>query len=142
MDSLHIYTDGGARGNPGPGAIGVVAIAYPEGKVIYRGGNFIGVCTNNVAEYKALIKGLRWLEIFLQNNKITSEVIFHSDSQLIVNQVKGFFKVKDSVLRDYFFTVKEVEGRLKKQIKFVLIPREENYIADQIVNKVMDKEIK
>ena len=106
---LIIHTDGGARGNPGPAAIGVVIEKVigriktsKESKVIAEFGKRIGETTNNVAEYTAVIEALRWLK----NNQINKSRIrtlviqFYLDSILVVNQLNGMFKVKDAHLRE------------------------------------------
>lgn len=128
---LLLYTDGGARGNPGPGAIGIV-IKNSQGKVIKEIGKFIGRSTNNDAEYKAVIGGLKscWemgakeLECFI-------------DSLLVVNQLNGKFKVKNIKIKIYWNEIKTLEKKFK-EVLYYHIPRTKNFLADKIVNDVLD----
>lgn len=133
---ISIHTDGGARGNPGPAAIGV--FIEGEKEVMAAIGKTIGESTNNVAEYKAVIEALTWL---LQNKeKIQgSEINFFMDSQLIYSQIIGVYKVKNENLRDLLFKVKEKEAELQLPINYNHIPREENKKADSLVNMALDK---
>jgi ribonuclease HI len=128
---LILYTDGGARGNPGPGAIGVV-IKNLKGEVIKEIGKGIGRSTNNEAEYKAIITGLE--ECF---KKKATHLECYLDSQLVVSQLKGEFKVKDAKLKNLWMQAKSIERNFK-EVLYVHIPREKNYLADKIVNEVLD----
>ena len=128
---LIVYTDGGARGNPGPGAIGVV-IKNHSGEVIKEIGKNIGKSTNNEAEYKAIITGLETCF-----EKGAKELECYLDSQLVVSQLKGEFKVKDAKLKILWAQAKNVEKNFKEVLYFH-IPREKNYLADKIVNEVLD----
>jgi ribonuclease HI len=128
---LILYTDGGARGNPGPGAIGVI-IKNSEGKVIKEVGKFIGRATNNEAEYKAIVEGLKECK----DKKATSLECF-LDSLLVVNQLKGDFKVKDKKMKVLWNEVKDLEKSFK-EVLYHHIPREKNYLADKVVNEVLD----
>lgn len=134
--TLHIYTDGGARGNPGPAGIGIVIKNQPaklaQDKTIKKISQFIGKKTNNQAEYEAVIKALEEakklggtsLEIFL-------------DSSLLVNQLKGNFKVKNEGLKKLFETAKGLISNFKK-VNFYYIPRQKNKEADKLVNKAIN----
>lgn len=131
MGKLLIYTDGGSRGNPGPTAIGVVMgdKSYSEA---------IGEATNNVAEYKAIIFALKKAKALLGGDKAKeTEVEIRSDSELIVSQLKGEYKVKDEELKPLFI---EVWNRMQdfKKVVFTLISREENKEADKLVNQALD----
>ena len=128
---LILYTDGGARGNPGPGAIGVI-IKTPSGGVIKEIGKSIGKSTNNEAEYKAIITGL---EACLE--KGAKDLECYLDSQLVVSQLKGEFKVKDAKLKNLWKQAKNIEKKFK-EVLYIHIPREKNYLADKIVNEVLD----
>lgn len=128
---LILYTDGGARGNPGPGAIGVV-IKNLEGGVTDEIGKNIGKATNNEAEYKAIIAGL---EACLERG--AKELECYMDSQLVVSQLKGEFKVKDVKLKNLWMQAKNIEKNFK-EVLYIHIPREKNYLADKIVNEVLD----
>ena len=139
MNNIKIYTDGGARGNPGPASIGVV-IKTENGKIVGQISESIGKSTNNEAEYQALIRALEYLLL----NKVKlglSEYIlinFFSDSKLIVNQVNGIFKVKNSRMREFIYKVREMEIQIPGKIIYNLIPREQNCEADALVNKALD----
>jgi len=128
---LFIHTDGGARGNPGPGAVGV-AVKNNEGKVIKEVGKFIGRSTNNEAEYKAVIEGLKTCEELKAN-----ELEFYIDSLLVVSQMNGKFKVKEPRMRTLFNEAKELEKKYGRVI-YTHVPREKNFLADKIVNEVLD----
>ena len=134
---LNIFTDGGARGNPGPSAVGVY-IEDENGKEITGIGKTIGIATNNTAEYKAVIEGLLWIvknkEKLLENTIIN----FYLDSLLVCSQIKGLFKVKNADLRAYLFEIRELEVEIKNPIFYTHIPREKNKKADALVNKALD----
>ena len=93
---MNLFTDGGARGNPGPGAIGVV-FKDDGGKIVFELGKYLGKCTNNEAEYEALITGL---ETAIE--KKYSELTCHLDSELVVKQLNGLYKVKNERLKVLF----------------------------------------
>lgn len=134
---LNIYTDGGARGNPGPSAIGVY-IEDEKGKEVESIGKKIGNATNNTAEYKAVIEALLW--IIENKEKFSEDVIinFHLDSLLVCSQIKGLFKVKNADLRIYLFKIRVLETEIKNPIFYTHIPREKNKKADALVNKALD----
>lgn len=129
---LILYTDGGARGNPGPAAIGV--IVYDSKKnVIKKISKYIGWATNNQAEYQALITGL------IEAKKIKAEdVECFSDSKLVVQQVNRKYKIKNKKLAQLFIKIWNLSQSFKK-IKFSYIPREKNREADRLVNLALDK---
>ena len=127
-----VYTDGGARGNPGPGAIGEV-VKDKDGKVVKEVGKFIGKVTNNEAEYKAVAEGLRTCI----EKGVVKELDFCIDSLLVVNQLNGDFRVKDKKLRTFWNEVKALEKNFKK-VSYTHVPREKNFRADKIVNDVLD----
>ncbi|MDO8658188.1 MAG: ribonuclease HI family protein [Candidatus Levybacteria bacterium] len=134
---ITVFTDGGARGNPGPAAIGVY-ITDDQHHVIHTASEKIGIATNNVAEYKAVIKALSW---FLDNKKIAiknSSIRFFLDSQLVVSQVNGLFKVKNANLRSLLFEIREKEAGISAKITYSHIAREKNTKADALVNKALD----
>lgn len=137
IKKLNIYTDGGARGNPGPSAIGV-HIEDEKGKEVESIGKKIGNTTNNTAEYKAVIEALFWI---IENKEKFSEdtiINFHLDSLLVCSQIKGLFKVKNADLRIYLFKIRELETEIKNPIFYTHIPREKNKKADALVNKALD----
>jgi ribonuclease HI len=129
--TLIVHTDGGARGNPGPAAIGVL-VQDEEGKEMVKFGKTIGRTTNNVAEYCAVIAALEWVK-----NNLGGEVIgikFFLDSSLVVNQLNGLFKVKENHLRELVLRVRELEQAVGGNISYHYISRSENKIADSFVN--------
>ena len=130
--SLKIYTDGGARGNPGPAAIGIYILGEND-KEILRFGKRIGSTTNNVAEYTAVITALEWL-VENADLKNLKQINFFLDSSLVVNQLNGKFKIKEIHLRELVITVKNLEKTLNCKIMYVHIIREKNYVADSMVN--------
>jgi ribonuclease HI len=135
MKTLHLYTDGGSRGNPGESAIGVV-IADENGILKYYGEK-IGLGTNNEAEYKAVISGLNSVLSF---GDAENTIIEHfSDSQLIVNQLNGDWKIKEYRLRDLYTRAVCAESDFA-QVTHVYAPREHPMIqaADEEVNKALD----
>jgi ribonuclease HI len=128
---LVVNVDGGARGNPGPAAIGAVVQA-PEGDVLEERGERIGTATNNVAEYKALLLGIeRAAELG------ASELELVGDSELVVRQVKGEYKVKDATLRGLHA---EVQRALRPFDRWSIrhVRREQNAEADRLVNQALD----
>lgn len=133
-NELSIYTDGGSRGNPGPSAIGVVVKSQKE-EIIFESGKYIGETTNNVAEYTAVIAALEWLV----KNDTYDQVNFYSDSQLIVNQLNGIYRIKDKKLTALSIKIKSLEKTISSKIIFRYVVREKNYLADVVVNKTLDK---
>ena len=125
-----MYTDGGSRGNPGKAAIGVV-IYDKNNKKIKELSKYIGIATNNVAEYTALLFGV----IALKELQCTEVEIF-MDSELIVKQLKGLYKVKHKNMRSLYSKV--IQGL--KGIKFTIehVKREKNKVADSLVNDALD----
>lgn len=132
---LLINTDGGARGNPGPAAIGV-CIFDSEGKSLANIGKTIGIATNNVAEYMAVIEAFKWLSVNI--NSEINYAKFLIDSSLVVNQLNGVFKIKEQHLRELIVQIKEFEHKLGIKISYQHIPREKNFAADKLVNQSLD----
>lgn len=134
--TLKIYTDGGAKGNPGPASIGMVF--YADNKEIFRYREDIGVTTNNVAEYSAVItamsKLIRQLADQMSKLRNIEKIEFYSDSRLLVNQVNGLFKVKNAKIREFIFKIRTLEQEIGLPIGYYLIPREKNRVADKLVN--------
>ncbi len=129
---LIAYTDGGARGNPGPAAFGVVI-----GET-YMHGEYIGETTNNIAEYSGLVYALKHAKKGTDEAdmaKVDLEV--RMDSELIVKQMKGEYKVKNEGLKPLFLEAKKLISRFHS-VSFVHIPREKNKEADAMVNKALD----
>lgn len=132
-----IFGDGGSRGNPGEAAYGF-AVFNEESKNIYSEGKRLGVTTNNVAEYSAVINALRWM---VTNNPTAEHIHFKLDSLLIASQMSGKFKIKHPNMKELFITAKSLEGQLSAQIIYSQIPREENKTADRLVNEALDYKI-
>lgn len=126
-----LNTDGGARGNPGPSGIGVV-LKDETGKLLKAQGEYIGIATNNEAEYKALILGLK-----LAQNLQALEILVRMDSELIVRQMQGVYKIKDEKLKKLAQEVFRLKSSFKN-IVFVHVPREKNSEADALVNEAID----
>ena len=135
MQTLTIFTDGGARGNPGPAAIGAV-IYDAKGDELGNLSEYLGEATNNVAEYKAIVCALEHAASILDDSK-AYQVTLKLDSQLAQRQLIGEYKVKDATLREYYDQVKILENEFAS-IDFIHIPREENKVADKLVNKALD----
>lgn len=146
-NKLIIYTDGGARGNPGPAAIGAVfgIPSSSSGHALATGhrserhySEAIGKTTNNVAEYKAMIFALKKAKLFLGGDTAKeTEVEIRSDSELVVSQLKGEYKVKEENLKPLFLEMWNLKQDFKA-VHFTLIPREENKEADKLVNQALD----
>jgi len=128
---LIIHTDGGARGNPGPAAIGLV-IKDAKNKVVFQEGKCIGETTNNQAEYQALVSAL---EHALKLGG--TEVACYLDSELVVKQVRGEYKVKDASLAKQFLKIHNLKTKFKI-LSFHHIARERNREADALVNQALD----
>jgi ribonuclease HI len=126
-----LFTDGGSRGNPGPGGIGVV-LENDKGEVIYELAKYIGKCTNNEAEYLALIAGLKIAE----QKKVKNLEAF-IDSQLVAKQVNGEYKVKDARMKMYYREAANFRG-VFDNLKFTHVKRGKNTRADELVNEALD----
>ena len=128
---LVLHVDGGARGNPGPAAIGVVASA-PDGEVVAEVAERIGVATNNVAEYRALLRGLR---LAAQLGAREIEVI--NDSELVAHQLNGRYKVKHPSMRPLY---EQAKAALRdfEHVRIRSVPRAQNARADALVNRALD----
>lgn len=130
-NNLLIYTDGGSRGNPGASAIGAVVGTKEYGEEI-------GITTNNVAEYKAVIFALKKAKQLLGSAKANNtDVELRTDSQLLVNQLNGEFKIKDSGLQPLFIEIWNLKQDFKS-VKFIHVTRDKNKNADRLVNKALD----
>ena len=135
---LSIFTDGGSRGNPGPSALGVM-IKNEEGKTIQKLNKFLGNKTNNQAEYLAVLEAFEWLSV---NQDLSSlKIDFFIDSKLVVNQLCGFYKIKNQDLKDLIIKIKFLENKISGKVFYHFIPREKNKEADFLVNQTLDKKI-
>lgn len=130
-----VFTDGGARGNPGYAAYGFV-VKDSNGITIYREGKTIGIATNNTAEYTGVISALQWIKNNL-HEKNTS-IQFYLDSELVSYQLEGKYRIKNENLRNLYFTVKQLESECNCTTSYTPIPRENNSEADKLVNDALD----
>lgn len=132
QSTITVYCDGGARGNPGPAAWGFVV--KKDGITINQNGGYIGIATNNAAEYTAVIKALTYLE----EHNTGSELRIYVDSQLVASQLSGIFKVKNPAIREMVLKIRNLENSFAN-ITYTHIPREQNKEADLQVNLALDK---
>lgn len=133
MDKLKIFTDGGARGNPGEAAIGIVF--FSDSKKIHSHKECIGKATNNVAEYKAVITALK-----VAKEKFSPQSIeINLDSELVTRQLNGEYKVKDTNLKELFYEARELVLGVGGRVVFRHVRREQNQEADKLVNLALDR---
>jgi len=131
LSRVRLFTDGGARGNPGPAAAAYV-LETDDGTVLAAAGESIGVATNNVAEYRALVAGLeraRDLDV--------KELEVVSDSELLVKQMRGEYKVKNAALRELALQAAELAREIGR-VRYTAVRREHNELADRLVNEALD----
>lgn len=138
MRKIIIYTDGGSRGNPGPSAIGVV-FCNEKGDVLKKYSEKIEDGTNNEAEYQAVIFALKKFKS-LFGNKLAgqSEIELRADSELLIRQLNGEYKILEPKIQQLFLAVWNLKLDFKK-VKFKVVPREKNKEADKLVNEALDK---
>jgi len=129
-----LYTDGASRGNPGPAAIGAALYRMDNGKrvLVDQVSDAIGIATNNVAEYKAVIAGLKTAMAFEPD-----ELVLRADSQLLIRQLEGRYRVKNPTLQDLFSKAKTLLRALPSY-RLEHVPREENVVADALANAALD----
>jgi len=134
-NAVKIFCDGGSRGNPGKSAAAFVV--EEKGKVIYSDAKYLGIATNNFAEYSAVFLALKWIE----KNKelINKEIIFILDSELVVKQIGGIYKIKNEKLKIIYLEIKKIMNNLENKIVFKNVAREKNITADLLVNQKLDK---
>lgn len=132
MEALSVFTDGGSRGNPGPAAVGIV---FSSGAWQESFGLCIGEATNNVAEYRAIQEALKRIATL---DKSYAKIHFFLDSELVVRQLNGIYKVKDANLLLIYQQVKLALNDLKASYCITHIPRTRNKLADCEVNKALD----
>ncbi len=131
-----LYSDGGARGNPGPAAIAFI-IQSETGHTVVANSKYIGVSTNNQAEYRALLAALETAVA-----RKTEKVICHLDSELVAKQLSGEYKVKNKELKQLWEKVQDITKRFK-EVKFLNVPREHSVIqeVDRLVNITLDTSV-
>lgn len=133
-----IYTDGASRGNPGRSAAGIV-IQSADGVIWVQDGKYLGLMTNNQAEYQAVLLSLqRLIKDFTRH--LPTKVEFRLDSQLLTNQLSGSFKVKNPQLKSYFDQIKLLETRVGK-VEYRHTPRANNFLADKLANLALDQHL-
>lgn len=133
---ISIYCDGGSRGNPGPAAGAFVAL--DKGRVVHKHSKFLGSVTNNFAEYTAVLMALEWLA---KNKNIKRKIYFYLDSQLVVRQLSGVYKIKSQHLKPLFAKIIKTQRNMNKDVKYFSVPREKNKLADKLVNKMIDENL-
>jgi len=127
-----LFTDGGSRGNPGPAAYAFVLEAE-DGTVLDARGEAIGLATNNVAEYSALVAGLeRAVEVGVDELEVVS------DSELMVKQMRGEYRVKNRTLQDLFLDASRIARKVGR-VTYTAVRREHNELADSLVNEALDR---
>ena len=136
---ISVFTDGGSRGNPGPAAIGVY-IVDEKNNVLFSQGAPIGIATNNIAEYKAVIAALTWLVAQQSLHLKHDGISFYLDSQLVCRQITQIYKVKNAALERLLFQIRALEQGMQKPIEYYHIPREKNKKADALVNRALDNQ--
>ena len=133
MKILNVYTDGASRGNPGPASIGIV-FKDEKNDIIWQQQKAIGKTTNNEAEYQALIYAMKHVKRYHPD-----QVRFHADSELIVRQMKGEYKIKNPTIQKLFLEAWNRKIDLKIKTEFIAVPREENKEADSLANNALDQ---
>lgn len=140
MEKYLIHTDGGSRGNPGPAAIGVV-IEADDKSIKKEYGEYIGETTNNEAEYRAVIFALKKLKSLIGKEKAGKAVVLvHADSELLVKQMNGEYKINDKYIKDWFIDIWNLKLDFGS-VQFQHVFREKNKAADRMVNVALDKEL-
>ena len=134
---INVYTDGVSRGNPGISGYGLV-IYDGQNKILYQEGKFLGIKTNNEAEYSGIIAALKWIKSH-QNIYQISQLNFFADSQLMIRQLQGIYKVKAPTLLPLFAQVQQLLTQINLPVKYTDVRREFNKLADELANQAMDK---
>jgi ribonuclease HI len=141
MRKIIIYTDGGSRGNPGPAAIGAI-FCNEKNQIIKKYSEYLGESTNNEAEYEAVIFALeKFKALFGKKLAKSTEIELRSDSELLIRQLKGEYKILDGKIQPLFLKIWNLKLDFKK-VKFKLISRQKNQEADRLVNEVLDSQPK
>lgn len=143
---INIYIDGASRGNPGEAGIGII-IKSEQGNTLYSAAGYSGKLTNNQAEYNAVIAALSKIK---KNPSLLSQdsrhepyqIVLHSDSELVVKQLNGLYKVKEPELKKLYQQVKELIEAIPAKIKIIHIKREQNREADRLANTGIDSKVR
>jgi len=137
VKKIIIYTDGGSRGNPGPAAVGFVFCNEKE-QIIKNYSEYLGEATNNEAEYQAVIFALKkFKSLFGKKLAKNSEIELRSDSELLIKQLNGKYKILEPRIQYLFITAWNLKLDFKK-VKFKLISRQKNQAADKLVNEALN----
>lgn len=134
-NELTIFTDGGSRGNPGDAAYGFVV--YKEEKEIYKEGRYLGIQTNNYAEYMAVISAFEWAKTNFPDN---IAIKLYCDSLLVKSQLSGEYRIKHPVIKILAKKAKELESHFQN-VEYFHVLRENNKMADAMVNKALDERL-
>ncbi len=141
MEKIIIHTDGGSRGNPGPAGAGAT-IADAHGEVLAEVSDYLGKATNNIAEYEALVRALTTAKKMFGEKLCTMHVDVRMDSELIIRQMNGIYRVKDPNLQERFLKIKKMIAEDMPNISFTHVYREKNKHADRLVNAAIDAAVK
>jgi len=141
MGKFIVYTDGGSRGNPGQAAVGMV-FCDASGQILKKFGEYLGdALTNNEAEYRAVIFALKKFKaIFGKDEAKQAEVQIRSDSELLVNQMSGRYKIENENIQKFFIEIWNLKVDFGS-VTFKAIPREQNKEADKLVNEALDAQV-
>lgn len=134
--SLTIYTDGGARGNPGPAAC--ACVIFQNQKLLHQESKYLGITTNNQAEYEGVVLALNYLQTQKTSLKPGTTLTFHLDSLLVVNQLSGTYKIKHAPLQRLALHIHQQLSDLNLPATFTYIPRAQNHLADALLNQALD----
>jgi len=141
IEKIVIHIDGGSRGNPGPAGFGIL-VSDSKRNVLKKYSQYIGEATNNEAEYQALIFALKKTKALFGKEKIKKIAVeLMSDSELLIKQMKGEYKILNPKIQSLFLKAWNLKIDFGK-LRFFLVPREENREADRLVNEVLDAEAK
>jgi len=134
MQTWHIYTDGGSRGNPGESACAFVVTA--DAADVHSEGLYLGTGTNNEAEYAGVIASLRW--VISQDLSSVEKIEWFTDSQLVMSQINKLWKIKEPRIQRMVTEIWALQGKLHKPFSIRYVPREKNQEADLLVNQTLD----
>lgn len=139
---LEVYCDGASRGNPGPSASAFLAFDADSGKKFKSFKHFLGIATNNQAEYAAILMAHKWLASSQAKEHAISSVQFILDSELAVKQLNGIYKIKNPQIASFAAQIKEIQKKLSYPISFLHVKRSGNSLADGLANEALDEQMK
>ena len=139
MSKLTIHTDGGSRGNPGPAASAAVFLG-PDNQVVLQKSHFLGTATNNEAEYQAVTLALEHLVAHKADFQDYSAIDFVLDSELVVKQLTGLYKIKKPELQQIASTIFQLIRQLKQPVSFRHVKRHLNHLPDTLLNQELDRQ--